>query len=249
MKHFGISKVNLQECRCTAYLAESAERESLFTVMQMETVQEEVEEKIHAFMEQGFRYIRCHMGTYGGNFDGTIQNMVHPENAPKGAYYSSRTYMQSVVKLFDRIRTDIGWNLEIMHDIHERLSLADTLSFTKELEQFKPFFIEDALAPDQVGYFKYLREQTAVPLAMGELFTHPLEWKTIVQNQWIDFIRCHLSDIGGLTPARKVAAFCEQYQVRTAWHGPNRSFSDWYGSTDASGSLQPELRYSGVCRI
>ena len=35
------------------------------------------------------------MGTYGGNFDGTIQNMVHPENAPKGAYYSSRTYMQS----------------------------------------------------------------------------------------------------------------------------------------------------------
>ena len=52
--------------------------------------------------------------------------MVHPENAPKGAYYSSRTYMQSVVKLFDRIRTDIGWNLEIMHDIHERLSLADT---------------------------------------------------------------------------------------------------------------------------
>lgn len=50
---------------------------------------EEVEEKIHAFMEQGFRYIRCHMGTYGGNFDGTIQNMVHPENAPKGAYYSS----------------------------------------------------------------------------------------------------------------------------------------------------------------
>lgn len=182
---------------------------------------EEVEEKIHAFMEQGFRYIRCHMGTYGGNFDGTIQNMVHPENAPKGAYYSSRTYMQSVVKLFDRIRTDIGWNLEIMHDIHERLSLADTLSFTKELEQFKPFFIEDALAPDQVGYFKYLREQTAVPLAMGELFTHPLEWKTIVQNQWIDFIRCHLSDIGGLTPARKVAAFCEQYQVRTAWHGPN----------------------------
>ena len=142
------------------------------------------------------------MGTYGGNFDGTIQNMVHPENAPKGAYYSSRTYMQSVVKLFDRIRTDIGWNLEIMHDIHERLSLADTLSFTKELEQFKPFFIEDALAPDQVGYFKYLREQTAVPLAMGELFTHPLEWKTIVQNQWIDFIRCHLSDIGGLTPAR-----------------------------------------------
>ena len=182
---------------------------------------EAVEDLIHSYIEQGFRYVRVHMGTYGGNFDGSIQKMVQPEGAPAGAYYSSRAYMQSVVKLFDRVRRDIGWNLEIMHDIHERLSLADTLAFTKEMEQFKPFFIEDALPPDQVQYFKYLREQTAVPLAMGELFTHPLEWRTIVQNQWIDFIRCHLSDIGGITPAKKLAAFCEAYQVRTAWHGPN----------------------------
>lgn len=182
---------------------------------------EEVEERIRAYMEEGYRYIRCHMGTYGGNFDGKIQTMSKPENAPDGAYFKSRTYMQSVVKLFDKIRTDIGWDLEIMHDIHERLSLADTLTFVKELEAFKPFFIEDALAPDQVEYFKVIRNQTTVPLAMGELFTHPLEWKTIVQNQWIDFIRCHLSDIGGITPARKLAAFCEAYQVRTAWHGPN----------------------------
>lgn len=182
---------------------------------------EEVEEKIHRFMEEGIRFIRVHMGTYGGNFDGTIQKMHHPENAPEGAYYQSRVYMQSVIKLFERVRTDIGWNLEIMHDIHERLSLADTLAFTKEMEQFKPFFIEDALRPDQVTYFKYLREQTTVPLAVGELFTNPLEWKTIIQNQWIDFIRCHISDIGGITPAKKLASFAEAYQVRTAWHGPN----------------------------
>ena len=182
---------------------------------------EAVEDRIRQFMDQGFRYVRVHMGTYGGNFDGSIQKMVHPEGAPGGAYYSSRTYMQSVIRLFERVRSDIGWNLEIMHDIHERLSLADTLAFTKEMAQFKPFFIEDALAPDQVQYFRYLREQTDAPLAMGELFTNPLEWRTVVQNQWIDFIRCHLSDIGGITPARKLAAFCEAYQVRTAWHGPN----------------------------
>lgn len=182
---------------------------------------EAVEEQIQAYMEEGYRYVRCHMGTYGGNFDGKRQQIVKPDHAPDGAYFHSRKYMQSVVALFDRIRTDIGWEIEVMHDVHERLTLAETLDFAKEMEAFKLFFLEDSLSPDQGSYFKYLREQTSVPLAMGELFTNSMEWKTLVQNQWIDFMRAHISDIGGLTPARKLANFCEAYGVRTAWHGPN----------------------------
>ena len=182
---------------------------------------EEVKECISQYIEEGYRHIRCHMGTYGGNFDGKRQQMVKPEGAPEGAYFHPKMYMDSVIRLFAQVRKDFGWELEVMHDVHERLSLADTLAFTKELEPFKLFFLEDSLAPDQVGYYKYLREQTAVPFAMGELFTNPAEWKTIIQNQWIDFIRVHLSDIGGVTPAVKLAHFCDAYGVRTAWHGPN----------------------------
>lgn len=182
---------------------------------------QEVDDQIRQYQEQGYRYIRVHMGTYGGNMYGERNHTMHrPENCPDGAYYDPRAYMRSVVKLFEHVRQTFGWEPELMHDIHERLSLADTLSFAKELEPFKLFFLEDALAPDQGEYFRYLREQTSVPLAMGELFTNPVEWRALVQNQWIDFIRVHLSDIGGLTPARKLAAFCEAYQVRTAFHGP-----------------------------
>ncbi len=182
---------------------------------------EEVEEHIREFLEQGYRYIRCQKGVYGGNWNGGIQQLNKPENSPEGIYYNPRTYMRNTIELFDRIRTDIGWEVEIMHDVHERLSLSDALDFSKEMEQFKLFFLEDALSPDQVGYFEKLRSHSTTPFAMGELFTNSLEWKTIIQNQWVDFIRVHLSDIGGLTPARKLAAFSEAYQVCTAWHGPN----------------------------
>lgn len=182
---------------------------------------EEVKECIERYIEEGYRNVRCHMGTYGGNFNGKRQQMVKPEGAPKGAYFHPKMYMDSVINLFERVRTDFGWELNVMHDVHERLSLADTLAFAKALEPYKLFFLEDSLSPDQVGYYKYLREQTTVPFAMGELFVNPAEWKTIVQNQWIDFIRVHLSDIGGFTPAVKLAHFCEAYGVRTAWHGPN----------------------------
>ena len=153
--------------------------------------------------------------------NGAPQKLNKPENAPDGMYYSPKRYMQSTVKLFEKVRNDIGWDVELLHDIHERLTPIDTLNLVKEFEQFKMFYVEDALRPDQVGYFEKLRNHTTTPLAMGELFTNSLEWKTIIQNQWIDYIRVHISDIGGLTPARKLAAFSEAYQVRTAWHGPN----------------------------
>ena len=182
---------------------------------------EEVTENLHVLQEQGYRSIRCQMGTYGGTMNGTPQKLNKPENAPDGMYYSPKRYMQSTVKLFEKVRNDIGWDVELLHDIHERLTPIDTLNLVKEFEQFKMFYVEDALRPDQVGYFEKLRNHTTTPLAMGELFTNSLEWKTIIQNQWIDYIRVHISDIGGLTPARKLAAFSEAYQVRTAWHGPN----------------------------
>ena len=137
-----------------------------------------------------------------------MQTITRPENAQSGAYYHPKLYMQSVVKMFEQIRKDFGWYLEIMHDVHERLPLADTLCLAKDLEPYKLFFLEDALPPEQADYFKIIREQTTIHLAMGELFTNPVEWKTLVQNQWIDFIRVHVSDIGGLTPAKKLAHFC-----------------------------------------
>ena len=58
------------------------------------------------------------------------------------------------------------------------------------------------------------------PIAMGELFNHPREGTPLIQDRLIDFVRMHISQMGGLTPARNVAAFANMYGIRTAWHGP-----------------------------
>ena len=55
---------------------------------------------------------------------------------------------------------------------------------------------------------------------MGELFVNQDEYLPLVRDRLIDFMRVHISDIGGLSMARKLAAFCEFFGVRTAWHGP-----------------------------
>jgi mannonate dehydratase len=122
--------------------------------------------------------------------------------------------------LFEHLRGSIGDEVELLHDVHERVPPVQAMRLVKEVEPYRPFFIEDPFSPEDADHFAYLRAQTAVPLAMGELFTNPREWLPLISDRLIDFIRIHISMVGGLTPARKIASLCEFFGVRTAWHGP-----------------------------
>ncbi len=176
-------------------------------------------DNIERYREQGITHVRCQSGGYGGA--GYLQA---PSNAPEGAghgiYLDQRKYMRETIKMFETIRSKVGFDVSLCHDVHERLKPIDAIRFACELESFDLFFLEDAIALEEGAWIRQLREKTNIPLAQGELFNHPFEWKTIIAEQLIDFIRVHLSQIGGITPGRKLQIFAEQYGVRTAWHGP-----------------------------
>lgn len=125
-----------------------------------------------------------------------------------------------MLKMIEHVRVRLGDKLELLHDIHERLHPIDAVQFAKDVEQYKLFFLEDALAPEDIGWFRIIRQQSATPLAMGELFNNPHEWQQLISERLIDFLRIHISQIGGITPARNAAIFAHIYGVRTAWHGP-----------------------------
>jgi mannonate dehydratase len=185
---------------------------------------EEVAQKVKAFMAEGNRHVRIQVAvpgqaTYGARA-GEQAPPLDGEGHFAGRAFEPAAYCRIVPKLFEHVRKECGDEVELLHDIHERPHPIQAMALCKELEKFRPFFIEDPFAPEDVGYFKILRPQTAVPLAMGELFNNPNEWVDLVSGRLIDFIRCHISQIGGISMARKIAALCEFFRVRTAWHGP-----------------------------
>jgi mannonate dehydratase len=177
---------------------------------------EEVEAKVRQYMEQGVMHVRCQIGGYGGG----KSPLIAPKGALPGQYYDPAAYARTTVALFEHLRKKLGNEVELLHDVHERLAPADVVRLAKQLEPYRLFFLEDALAPEQVEWFRTIRQHYAGPLAMGELFNNPLEWEMLIKERLIDFIRVHVSQIGGVTPALKLARFCEQFGVRTAWHGP-----------------------------
>jgi mannonate dehydratase len=188
-----------------------------------------VEDSARRGMSLGFRHIRVQAATpglagYGAGGGGgaaaaaAANEAIGPTN-PR-AIWEPAPYVRMVPKLFEHLRTKLGDEVELLHDVHERITLNQAINMCKALEPYRLFFLEDPFPPEENDHFRLLRQQTCVPLAMGELFNTQHEYLPLIKERLIDFIRIHISQIGGLSPARKVAALCEYFGVRTAWHGP-----------------------------
>ena len=178
---------------------------------------EEVGDNVARLIEQGHDHIRLFLARPDTV---TVEDFEKPEQAPTGIYYNPGRYIHQMVELFGYIRSRFGEKLELMTDVHERLSPAEAITLAKALEPYHPFFLEDILPPENINWFSKLRALSHTPMAMGELFNNVNEFRPLIANGDIDFIRCHISQLGGITPARKLSAFAELFGVKTAWHGP-----------------------------
>ncbi|MGI8916418.1 MAG: enolase C-terminal domain-like protein [Chloroflexota bacterium] len=184
---------------------------------------EEIADRVRAALEKGYRYVRCQQAvsgysTYGSGRGEAISRRSKITQHPQ--IFEPTPYVRQTPRLFDYLRSEFGDTVELLHDIHERIPPIQAIGLAKDLEPYHLFFLEDPFAPEDVDYFRIMRQQTATPIAMGELFNNPQEYVPLIKDRLIDFIRVHISQIGGLTPARKLAALCEFFAVRTAWHGP-----------------------------
>jgi mannonate dehydratase len=134
--------------------------------------------------------------------------------------YEPAIYIRRALKMFEECRKQLGEEIELCHDVHERVTTTQAVQFCKDVEKFKLFFFEDPLSPEDIQWFRLIRQQCTTPIAMGELFNSPHEWSPLITERLIDYIRVHVSQAGGLTPCRKMAIMGEAFGVRTAWHGP-----------------------------
>jgi mannonate dehydratase len=170
-------------------------------------------------MGKGFRCIKVQIGVPGmavyGPRGGAAAKGLHD-----GAVFEPGPYMRRTRQALEECRKQLGDEIGLIHDVHERVSPLQAVQFAKELEPLDLFYLEDLLSPEDIDYFRQIRQQCATSLAMGELFNSPHEWQPLIAGRLIDYIRVHLSQAGGLTPSRKIAILAEQFGVKTAWHGP-----------------------------
>jgi mannonate dehydratase len=155
--------------------------------------------------------------------DGAVNNLYGQPKFDDGSVAFDRDKdIRKILDAFTEFRKAMPANIGLGLDCHSIVDPVRAVQFAKDLEQFRLFYCEDLFSPEEAGHYAVVRQQCATPMAIGELWNNPHEWQPLVQARQIDYIRHHVSHVGGFTAARKIANFAENFEVRFAWHGaPN----------------------------
>ncbi|SEJ54223.1 D-mannonate dehydratase [Sphingobium sp. AP50] len=176
------------------------------------------------YQAQGYKAIRIQCGvpgmasTYGVSKD---KYFYEPADAdlPTENVWNTSKYLRIVPELFKAAREALGWDVHLLHDIHHRLTPIEAGRLGKDLEQYRPFWLEDATPAENQEAFKLIRQHTTTPLAVGEIFNSIHDCRELIENQLIDYIRATVVHAGGISHLRKIANLADLYQVRTGCHG------------------------------
>lgn len=185
---------------------------------------EETVDNALRYREEGYLAIRLQSGvpglasTYGVSKD---RYFYEPADAalPTENLWSSEKYLRSVPPLFQKARDALGWDVHLLHDIHHRLTPIEAGRLGRDLEPYRPFWLEDATPAENQAAFRLIRQHTTAPLAVGEIFNSIWDAKALIEEQLIDYIRATVVHAGGITHLRRIAALADLYQVRTGCHG------------------------------
>jgi mannonate dehydratase len=184
----------------------------------------EAVEAVGELLARGYQAVRVQSGLPGlPNVYGTgafsAGTNARDDSLPREEAWSTPLYLSTMPALFEAVRATHGPGVDLLHDCHHRLTPIEAARLGKDLEPFRLFWLEDAVAAEHQESFRLIRQHTVTPLAVGEVFNTIWDARLLMEEQLIDFIRMTAVHAGGVTALRRIMDFAAVYGIRTGCHG------------------------------
>ncbi|MBS4197753.1 galactonate dehydratase [Lederbergia citri] len=135
-------------------------------------------------------------------------------------YIDSHKKIDEVVERVSAVREAVGTDFGIGIDFHGRVHKPMAKILAKELEPFRPMFIEEPVLAENNEALREIAQATAIPIATGERMYSRWDFKNLLSEGYVDIIQPDLSHAGGISECKKIFAMAEAYDVAVAPHCP-----------------------------
>ncbi len=132
---------------------------------------------------------------------------------PDHRTFNSRQMVRKTFEECQEIREGVGKDGDWAVDYHTRLDMPDAIRLSTLIEPLEPYYAEDLIRSENPQAYRELREHVKVPIAVGEQFGSKWDISRMIENQWIDYARVTVPNVGGITEYMKIQALCETHYV------------------------------------
>jgi galactonate dehydratase len=122
------------------------------------------------------------------------------------------------LELVEAVRDAVGPDVELLVEMHGRFTPAQAVSIARDLERFRPSWIEEPVPPENLAALRKVSEQVSLPVATGERIHVRDEFRELFELQAADVVQPDLTMCGGILETRRIAAWAEAYYVLVAPH-------------------------------
>jgi len=129
------------------------------------------------------------------------------------------------IKLLERLREAVGWEFDILCELHGQATPPMARDFCKEAEPYKPMWVEEPSQIELIEEMEQLRNHTSVPLATGERHLNKFEFSDMCARQLVDYVQPDIVHAGGITEMKKIGALAEAFRIELAPHNPQSEVS------------------------
>lgn len=126
---------------------------------------------------------------------------------------------EQVVEIIASVREAVGSECDIALDVHGHWSKAMARRLLPMLEPFQLLFVEEPLLPEYSHLLGELAHMTSLPIATGERLYNRWDFVGVVQSG-VAVVQPDVSQAGGISETRRIAALAEIYDVSVAPHCP-----------------------------
>ncbi|QYT04990.1 MR_MLE domain-containing protein [Trichoderma simmonsii] len=128
--------------------------------------------------------------------------------------------MQDAAENVHRMRAVVGDKVDLLIELHRRLTPAEAITFGNMIKDDHPMFIEDPIRPENIDSMARVAEKMEVPIATGERYCTIYEFQAALSRRAVEYVRIDVALCGGITSAKKVAAMAEAHNVQVVPHNP-----------------------------
>ena len=138
----------------------------------------------------------------------------------------SREQLEKSVNIVGAVREAVGDKIDLLIECHGRFNPTTAIEISRELEQFKPMFMEEPCVPDNIDSTAYVRAHSRVPIAAGERGYTKYAFQEMFQKDAVDYAQPDVFHTGGLMEGKKIAAMAEAKHIMISYHNPSGPISN-----------------------